>query len=168
MALARQAQPLIHLLREHQHRGQFIAMDETVLQVLKEPERPATTKKYMWVSLSGLPEQQSVLFDYDPSRSASVPVRLLDGYTNGYLQTDGYAGYSSVCQTNQLIQVGCWDHARRKFVEAAADKPKKSKGKVSSRQPAPALPYYRHPVGKNQSMCWRSSRNGWITICPEW
>ena len=129
MALARQAQPLIHLLRAHQHRGKLIAMDETVLQVLKEQNRAPTSKKYMWVSLGGLPGQQSILFDYDPSRGAEVPIRLLDGFYDGFLQTDGYVSYYEVCKQNHLTQLGCWDHARRKFVEAAADKPKKTKEK---------------------------------------
>jgi len=129
MALARQAQPLIHLLRDTQHRGPLIAMDETVIQVLKEKDRNPSGDKYMWVSLGGKPEEQSVLFEYDPSRSREVPLRLLDGYTGGYLQTDGYASYNEVCKQNQLTQLGCWDHARRKFKEAAADKPKAGKGK---------------------------------------
>jgi transposase len=131
IALAKQAQPLIHLLRDHQHSGPVISMDETTLQVLKEQDRAATSKKYRWVSLGGQPGKQSVLFEYDPSRSAEVPLRLLDGYTDGYLQTDGYASYNEVCRQNNLTQLGCWDHGRRKFKEAAADKPKKSKGKVS-------------------------------------
>jgi transposase len=131
IALAKQAQPLIHLLRDHQHSGPAISMDETTMQVLKEQDRAATSKKYMWVSLGGQPGQESVLFEYDPSRSAEVPLRLLDGYTGGYLQTDGYASYNEVCRRNNLTQLGCWDHARRKFKEAAADKPKKTKGKLS-------------------------------------
>ena len=53
------------------------------------------------------------------------------GFTNGYLQTDGYVSYHEVCRQNNLTALGCWDHARRQFVEAAADKPKKRKGKVS-------------------------------------
>ena len=39
----------------------------------------------------------SVLFEYDPSRAGSVPVRLLDGFS-GILQADGYSGYSQVCK----------------------------------------------------------------------
>ncbi|MCJ8270728.1 MAG: IS66 family transposase, partial [Psychrosphaera sp.] len=133
IALAKQAQPLIHLLRDYQHSGPLIFMDETTIQVLKEQDRAATSKKYMWVSLGGQPGQESVLFEYDPSRSAEVPLRLLDGYTDGYLQTDGYASYNEVCRQNNLTQLGCWDHARRKFKEAAADKPKKTKEKSARR-----------------------------------
>jgi hypothetical protein len=131
IALSKQAQPLINLLREHQHAGPLVCADETRIQVLKEPNYSPTGNKYMWVTLGGLPEQQSVLFQYDPSRRKEVPLRLLDGFSNGYLQTDGYAGYDEVCKQYNLIQLGCWDHSRRKFKEAQQAQPKKSKGKVS-------------------------------------
>jgi len=128
IALAKQLQPLINLMREHQLTGTVIMADETRVQVLKEPDKPVTSDKYMWVTLGGPPGEQSILFEYDPSRRGEVPLRLLDGYT-GYLQTDGYSGYNAVCKKNGNIQVGCWDHARRKFKEAQAAQPKPKKGK---------------------------------------
>ena len=131
IALSKQAQPLINLLREHQHSGPLICADETRIQVLKEPDRSPTSHKWMWVTLGGLVKQQSVLFEYDPCRGREVPLRLLDGFTHGYLQTDGCASYNEVCKQNQLIAVGCWDHARRKFREAKDGQPKAMKGKVS-------------------------------------
>lgn len=131
MALAKVAQPLINLLREEQNSGSLIMMDETRIQVLKEPNYSATGHKYMWVTLGGRPTQQSVLFDYDPSRGRDIPVRLLDGFTNGHLQTDGYAGYNEVCLKNNLTNVGCMDHARRKFIEAQKAQPKGKKAKAS-------------------------------------
>ncbi len=70
-------------------------------------------------------------FNYDVSRSEEVPARLLDGFA-GALQTDGYAGYNKVCRDNEITRIGCWDHARRKFVEASRAAPSKKKGgKVS-------------------------------------
>ena len=127
IALAKQLQPLINLMREHQYRGNVIMADETRVQVLKEPDKPVTSDKYMWVTLGGPPGEKSILFEYDPSRSGEVPLRLLDGYT-GYLQTDGYSGYNAVCNKNGTIQLGCWDHARRKFKEAQNAQPKPKKG----------------------------------------
>lgn len=112
IALARPLQPLINLIRDHQLAGDIIMADETRVQVLKEPGRPATSDKFMWVTLGGPPGQPGVLFEYDPSRSQEVPLRLLDGF-HGYLQTDGYAGYNAVCLINHITQLGCWDHARR-------------------------------------------------------
>ena len=130
--LAQQLQPLINLLREHQLSGSIIQMDETRLQVLKEPGRSSTSDKYMWVSRSSLPEQPSVLFEYDPSRSQEIPLRLLDGFS-GYLQTDGYSGYNAVCKQNEITQLGCWDHARRKFKEAQNTQPKGKKNQKPSK-----------------------------------
>jgi transposase len=31
---------------------------------------------------------------------------------------DGFSGYNSVCEKNQIHRLGCWAHARRKFVDA--------------------------------------------------
>ena len=129
IVLSRQLQPLINLMREHQNAGNLIRADETRIQVLKEPGRPATSDKFMWVTLGGLPDQPSVLFEYDPSRSGDVPLRLLEGFT-GYLQTDGYAGYNAACAANNIVQLGCWDHARRKFKEAHDAQPKPKKGQT--------------------------------------
>ncbi len=120
----------MNLLREYQNSGDIVAMDETRIQVLKEPNKAVTSDKYMWVSLGGPEEQRSVLFHYDSSRSGEVPINLLDGF-KGYLQTDGYAGYNAVCEKYGLTHVGCMDHARRKFVEAQKAQPKGKKTKIS-------------------------------------
>jgi len=124
--LSVQCQPLIHLMRDHQHTGIFIQMDETRIQVLKEHGYSPTGNKYIWVSRGGPPDKPVVLFDYDPSRGHEVPLRLLDGY-HGYLQTDGYAGYEAVCKKLSLVSVGCWDHCRRNFKEAQVAQPKNKK-----------------------------------------
>jgi len=129
IALAKQLQPLMNLMREHQHTGSVIMADETRIQVLKEPDKPVTSDKFMWVTLGGPPGEKSILFEYDPSRSGEVPLRLLDGFT-GYLQTDGYTGYNAVCAKNGNTQLGCWDHARRKFKDAQDAQPKPKKGKA--------------------------------------
>ena len=131
-------QPIINLMLDKQHEGNVMAMDETPLQVLKEPGKAATSKKYMWVALGGLPGQKSVLYHYDPSRSGQVPLTLLDGF-KGYLQTDGYSGYQPACEQYKLISVGCMDHARRKFKDALDAAPKKKVTKVGKAALALAL-----------------------------
>lgn len=135
--LSDQLLPLINLMREQQWEGDFIQMDETRVQVLKEQGREATSDKWMWVMRGGPPGQLSVLFEYDPSRGREVPLRLLDGY-QGKLQTDGYASYHAVVEKNNLIHIGCWDHARRKFDEAVKAIPAKSKTKKGTAAPSKA------------------------------
>ena len=127
------AKPLLQLMREVQNSGNYLQADETRLQVLKEDGKTAQSDKWMWVIRGGPPEKQSVLFEYDPSRAGSVAVRLLDDF-EGVLQADGFSGYSKVCKENSLTRIGCWDHARRKFVDAdksADSKAKAKKGTVS-------------------------------------
>jgi len=122
-------QPLINLLRERLLAYDILQMDETPVQVLKEPGKTAQSQSYLWLQRGGPPEQPVVLYDYDPGRGAEVPRRLLAGF-QGYLQTDGYDGYNAVVAVNGLAHVGCMAHARRKFDEAV-----KAQGK-------------KHPAGK--------------------
>jgi len=51
--------------------------------------------------------------------------------TNGILQADGYSGYGKVCRDNNITRIGCWDHARRKFVEAIKGSKPQGKGKAT-------------------------------------
>lgn len=110
-------QPLINMLNDRLNAGHYIGMDETTIQVLREPGRKAQSKSYIWVRRGGPPDAPIVLYDYDPSRSQDVPVRLLDGFA-GYLQVDGYEGYAKVCATDAVTRLGCMAHARRKLDEA--------------------------------------------------
>jgi transposase len=109
--------PLINLFNDIQLAYDVLQMDETTVQVLKENGRDATDKSFMWVRRGGSPEQPVILFDYAPTRAASVPLRLLEDY-KGYLQSDGYRGYAAPGRRDGVINLGCLDHARRKFVDA--------------------------------------------------
>ena len=110
-------QPLINLMRDRLMSYDIIAMDESRYHVLKEDGKTPQSQSYIWVQRGGPPDSPVILYDYDPTRSQSVPLRLLDGF-NGYLQTDAYEGYGAVCRENKLTSVGCMAHARRKFDEA--------------------------------------------------
>jgi hypothetical protein len=56
------------------------------------------------------------LLHYSPNRSGATAEFLLKGFS-GYLQSDGYGGYNSVANQVEVTQLGCWAHARRKFVD---------------------------------------------------
>ncbi len=92
-----------------------IHADETVVQVLNEPNRKAKTESRMWVYCAGKYESHSnILFEYSATRSGDNAQRFLNGY-RGYLVCDGYDGYNKL---TYVTRCGCWAHARRKFVEA--------------------------------------------------
>jgi transposase len=63
------AQPLINLLRDRLLESGYLHMDETTVQVLKEPGKTAQSTSYLWVQQSGERERPVVLYDYAPTRS---------------------------------------------------------------------------------------------------
>jgi len=124
-------QPLINRFEEQLLNQPVIHMDETPVQVLNEKGKAATSKSYMWVRSGAPPDCKVILFNYDASRGGSVPSQLLAGYTpraatQGALMVDGYAGYGAVCEEQSLVRLGCWVHARRKFVEVGKASKKKN------------------------------------------
>jgi transposase len=110
--------PLYNLLQDDLMAGGILQMDETTIQVLKEPGRSAPTKSYMWVrARDGTTGPPIVLYDYVPSRGGAVVKKLLTDYC-GILQTDGYAAYDAFVTGRDVVHVGCLAHCRRKFWEA--------------------------------------------------
>ncbi len=127
--VAEKLQPIANLARDYALESPFIHMDETPVQVLKEPGRAAQTQSYMWVQTAGPPGRKIVLFDYEASREKEVPERLLAGYS-GYLMTDGYRSYDRVGKKDGMTHLACWAHARRGFVEAKSLQAKGKTGKA--------------------------------------
>lgn len=109
---------LLERYRVMQNSGSYLQADETRIQVLKETGKTAQSDKWMWITRGGPPGCESVLFEYAPTRSGKVATDLFEGFS-GILQADGYGGYAPVCAEKNLTRIGCWDHARRKFVEAS-------------------------------------------------
>lgn len=89
--------------------------DETVVQVLHEPNKKAKTDSRMWVYCSDSSADRYIaLFEYSPTRNGDNAARFLGDYSK-YLVCDGYDGYNKL---QKVTRCGCWAHARRKFVEA--------------------------------------------------
>ena len=118
VAVGRMLDPLIALFRDRIRAGPVMNMDETRMQVLKEPGRANTSESRMWVSLGGDPEAPVCLYGYHPRRNREYPQELLADCTL-YLQTDGYEVYEQIAGSEPGITlIGCWAHARRKFFDA--------------------------------------------------
>lgn len=126
MKTARQCVPLLELLKKDLLSGPLVNADETTVQVLAEPGRSPTSKSYMWVYRGGTSSSPVLLYDYHPSRSGNVAAAMLQSYS-GAVQTDGYKGYDFLDTKEEVVHLGCWAHARRKFIEADKARPKKAK-----------------------------------------
>jgi len=117
MQVAGACQPLMDLLRQEILSGPLVNADETTVQVLREPGASPTSKSYMWVFRGGDPRAPSFYFHYHQTRAGDVAATFLDGY-QGVVQTDGYSGYDFLDPKEKISHIGCWAHARRKFMEA--------------------------------------------------
>jgi transposase len=166
-------QPLHNLMRDVLLDGALIHMDETVVQVLKEKGKAPTSNSYMWVQTGGPPDKPVVLYDYDRSRSASVPTALLEGF-KGYLMTDGYDGYNAVARIDGIERLACWAHVRRRFVDATRVQPKGKRGRADEavsligklygveREHKDAAPEVRHLARQQRSVPVLAELRAWM------
>ena len=93
----------------------YVQVDESTVPVI-DNEKSKTRKGYMWCvrDASG----SGVFFHYDMgSRGTQVAMSLLKDY-QGAIQSDGYDVYSKFTGMEGKTMLGCWAHARRKFVDA--------------------------------------------------
>jgi hypothetical protein len=103
---------LVSLMTKELKSSKKIHTDDTTVPVL-EKNRKNTKKGRLWV----YGNEDHIVYDYTPDRSRDGPVNFLKDY-KGYLQADAYAGYDEIYKSGDVIEVGCWAHTRRKFVEA--------------------------------------------------
>ena len=137
MKVAETCTPLMSLLKEEIRSGPVINADETTLQVLREPDRTPSQKSYMWIFKGGLSNKSALIYEYHQTRAGEVAKLFLDGY-QGVVQTDGYKGYDFLDQWPDTIHVGCWAHARRKFMDVKKASASKKAGSADE-----ALKYIR-------------------------
>lgn len=134
--VAKRCSPIMDLLYEALRAGPLINIDETPVQVLKEPGRANTTKSYMWVFRGGRPDKPVIIYRYSTTRSGEIPREVLQGY-RGYCQTDAFSAYAGLEEAIEaVVLVGCFAHARRYFVKVIIARGKGGKGKIGSAEVA--------------------------------
>lgn len=110
--------PMVEAMRQDLLRASYLQADETTVPVQMHDRRGTDHQAYLWQY--GKPGGETV-FDFQLGRGRDGPAKFLKGW-NGILQTDGYQAYDQVGGPG-LIHVGCWAHARRKFVDAVKVNP---------------------------------------------
>jgi len=99
--------PVYDKLRENLLQQDILHVDETTLQVLKEPGKPAESKSFMWLYRTGdKSPAPTVLYEYQPGRGGEYPRTFLKGW-QGFCHTDGYSAYQGL---QGVTLVGCWAH----------------------------------------------------------
>lgn len=105
--------------------------DDTPVPVL-DPEREHTRQGRLWLYLGDWMNPFNV-FDYTPDHTQAGPQKFLAPF-RGYLHADAYAGYDRVYKNQDVLEVACNAHARRKFYDARDNDPQRAHQ---------ALAYYR-------------------------
>src|SRR5450432_271815 len=105
--------PVIAAMRRNLLTASYLQADETTVPLQMHDKRGENHQAYLWQY--GRPGGETV-FEFCLGRGREGPRKFL-GHWEGVLQTDGYAAYDDVGGP-KLVQVGCWAHARRKFVDA--------------------------------------------------
>jgi transposase len=106
-------QPVVAAMRRDLLSAHYLQADETTVPVQMHDKRGSNHQAYLWQY--GKPGGETV-FDFCLGRGRDGPRHFLDKW-EGILQTDGYQVYDDVGGP-KLVHVGCWAHARRKFVDA--------------------------------------------------
>jgi len=106
-------QPVVQAMRHDLLGASYLQADETTVPVQLHDNRGADHQAYLWQY--GQPGGETV-FEFCLGRGRDGPKKFL-GQWEGILQTDGYQAYHHIGGP-KLVHVGCWAHARRKFVDA--------------------------------------------------
>lgn len=120
--------PVVGAMRRDLLSASYLQADETPVPVQmhgfseqavsRNGRRGENHQAYLWQY--GKPGGETV-FDFCLGRGREGPRKFLDQW-EGILQTDGYAAYDDIGGP-KLVHVGCWAHARRKFVDAVKVNP---------------------------------------------
>jgi hypothetical protein len=110
--------PVVEAMRRDLLDAEYLQADETTVPVQMHDRRGKNHEAYLWQY--GKPGGETV-FDFCPTRGREGPKRFL-GDWEGILQTDGYQAYEGIGGP-KMVHVGCWAHARRKFVDAVKVNP---------------------------------------------
>jgi transposase len=117
-AVADAVSPIVDHLRRRLVTAKYVQTDDTPITVLGE--NGDSFKGRIWTYFD--PLDRLVLFEATPTHHAIWPQEHLRGF-EGYLQADAYSGYNALYESGRIKEVGCWAHARRRFVDAVPTAP---------------------------------------------
>ena len=112
--------PLVAHLKATVLASGYVHLDATPVDVC-DPARPGRAREAtLWAyrARSADPTVEGLVwYEYQASKSPAHPRAVLAAY-RGVLQTDGAAGLDTLGMPNAVVRLGCWAHARRRFIQA--------------------------------------------------
>ena len=107
--------PLYVLMLTEVLQSRVVQTDETRVPVL-DPGRKQTKPGRLWVFV-GDRDHPHTVYDYTATKARDGPAAILKDY-RGFLQADAANVFDGIYRPGDIVEVGCWAHARRYFHEA--------------------------------------------------
>jgi len=109
-------EPIARAIRRETLVSHVVQADDTGLRVLDPAKKGGSKRGHMWAYVG---DRAWATYDYTPTWEAEGPCAFLAERV-GWLQADAYAGYDRLFTRPgaTAVEVGCFAHARRYFVEA--------------------------------------------------
>lgn len=119
-SLAVTALPLIQAMKTDALLAPYVCVDATgvLVQALERCKNC-----HFWVLVA---PDKHVLFEFSEKHDSAAVDKLLAGY-RGYVVADAHSVYDHLYSTGQVIEVGCWFHARRYFFKSLESDPDRAK-----------------------------------------
>jgi transposase len=111
-------EPIAEQIREDALASGVVQTDDTRVTI-QEGSKRNSRWGHVWV-YRGLGGQ--VYFQTTETRSRDGPQSVLGNY-RGYLQADANSVYDAFFKDGSVLEVGCWAHARRYFIDAEEAEP---------------------------------------------
>jgi transposase len=124
-AAAELFRPFYELQRQLTIQSAVLWTDDTPVTVLVDGEEGSRQGRF-WTYVGDDQHPYSV-YDFTLSRERDGPQRFLRNF-RGFLQADAYAGYDAIFlgSPQDIHEVACWAHTRRKFFDARASCPREA------------------------------------------
>jgi len=111
-------QPIWQELRRQVLDSPAIFTDDTTVTIARGSSGKSR-KGRAWIYLD---QKGNHFYDFTESRKRDGPLAVLQDYS-GFIHADAYPGYDVLFLPDGATEVGCWCHARRKFIEAEKTEP---------------------------------------------
>jgi transposase len=108
--------PIVKALKQSVLRSMVLHADATGVLCQENSKSKRTRKAQLWAWVG---DKQEVVYDFTLTKEQAEPKRFL-GQWSGHLQCDAASNFHQVFESGAVIEVGCWAHARRRFVDALA------------------------------------------------
>ncbi len=110
--------PIYDQVRKEALESGYLQTDDTGVLMLDPPNK-AAAKTEMWTYRA---PGRGTFYEFADPRKRNSPIEVLRNF-KGWLQADAHPCYEPLYKPGDIIEVACWAHARRRFIDAETTEP---------------------------------------------